>query len=102
MSRLRSGKRAEPVDFDEPRRGDERQHGGDRRVVALGMADGQRRARRARRRDQLVGLGQRRAPSASRPAPRRPRSRNGSAIVPVQLGRHGDDDRVHLAASSSR
>ena len=91
------GKRAEPMDLDEPRRRDERQHGGDRRVVALGVADGQRRARRRGRGDQRVGLGERCAPSASRPAPAMPRSRNGSAIVAMQLGRHRDDDRVDLA-----
>ena len=70
-------------------------HRGHRRVVALGVADRQRRARRLRGGDQLVGLGE------------RPRHRlldeDGDAALEerqrdlvVQLRRHRDGDGVDL------
>ena len=71
----------------------QRQHRGDRRVVALGVADGQRRAGRPRRRRSARRPRRATAPSASRPARGMPRSRNGSAISRWQLGRHRDRRR---------
>ena len=90
------GKGAEPVHFDEPRRGDQGHHGGDGRVVALRLAHGKRRAGRARGGDQLVSLGQRprhRFLDQNRRAALEKRQRD----VPVKLGGDRNGDGVHPA-----
>ncbi len=93
MSRLRSGNDAEPMDFDEPRRGDERQHRRHRRVVALRLTDREDGARGARGRHELVRLGQRpghgllhQRGDATLEEPKR--------NVPVKLGGHGNRDGI--------
>ena len=73
------GKRAEPVHLDEARVDDERQRRRDRRIEPLGMAGGQHDAARARPRRSGGRPRRATARSASRPAPRTPRSMNGSA-----------------------
>ncbi len=75
---------------------DEREDGGDRRVVALGVADGERRARLRRRGDHLVGFGHRarhRLLDQHRHAALEERQRD----VAVQLGRHGDGHGIDFA-----
>ena len=91
------GKRAEPVDLDEARIGQQRPRRGDRRIEALGVPDRQdsaaasrprRSSRRLRRAMRAIGF----STSTGMPA-----SRNGSAMSAVQLGRHRDRHRVDAA-----
>ena len=91
------GKNSQAMDLDEPRRGDEREHGRDGRVVALGVTDGKRRARLLRGGDHLVSL---REGACHRllDEHRDPLLEERHRDVAVQLGRHRDGHCIDLAA----
>ena len=74
------GKRAEPMDFDEARIGEERPRDGDRRIEALGVADGQHDARVAGGVDHLVGFVERARHRLLDQHGDAPPRRNGSAM----------------------
>ena len=96
------GKRAEAMDLDEPRIGQQRARGGDRRIEALGVADGEH-ARRASAAaaiissasssDRAIGFS-----TSDRHAGRQERQRD----VAMQLGRHGDRHGVDLPEQLAR
>ena len=84
------GKRAEAMDLDEPRIGQQRARRGDGRIEALGLADGEDSARLRRRRDhrrrprralRAIGFS-----TSTWHAGRQKRQRD----LAMQLGRHGD------------
>ena len=90
------GERAEPVHFDEARARDEPQRDGDRRIVPLGVADGEHRPAGGGRGDHPIGVGERarhRLLDQHRRSPFEERHRD----LGVELGRHGDDHTVDLS-----